>query len=35
MLGFDIASIPGLSGFVREQVHATLGPMMYDPNGEI
>ncbi|KAI6045089.1 tricalbin [Pisolithus marmoratus] len=30
--GFDIAHIPGLSEFIREMVHATLGPMMYDPN---
>lgn len=30
--GFDIGNIPGLSGFIREQVHANLGPMMYYPN---
>ncbi|KAI8968003.1 C2 domain-containing protein [Mycotypha africana] len=30
--GFDINNIPGLESFVREQVHATLGPMMYAPN---
>lgn len=30
--GFDIAHIPGLSEFIREMVHANLGPMMYDPN---
>ncbi|KDR84854.1 hypothetical protein GALMADRAFT_107257 [Galerina marginata CBS 339.88] len=30
--GFDIASIPGLSSFIRDMTHATLGPMMYDPN---
>ncbi|KAF8624817.1 hypothetical protein AX15_005704 [Amanita polypyramis BW_CC] len=30
--GFDIANIPGLSSFVRETTHATLRPMMYDPN---
>ncbi|KAF9229629.1 tricalbin [Gyrodon lividus] len=30
--GFDIAHIPGLSESIREMVHATLGPMMYDPN---
>lgn len=24
--------IPGLHGFVREQAHAILGPMMYAPN---
>ncbi|KAL0082033.1 C2 domain-containing protein [Phycomyces blakesleeanus] len=31
-LGFDINSIPGLQSFVQDQVHATLGPMMYAPN---
>jgi Ca2+-dependent lipid-binding protein len=30
--GFDINHIPGLAPFIREQVHANLGPMMYDPN---
>jgi len=30
--GFDVGNIPGLSSFIREMVHATLGPMMYDPN---
>ncbi|KIJ68717.1 hypothetical protein HYDPIDRAFT_81596 [Hydnomerulius pinastri MD-312] len=30
--GFDIAHIPGLSEFIRDMLHATLGPMMYDPN---
>ncbi|KAF8971456.1 C2 domain-containing protein [Flammula alnicola] len=30
--GFDIANIPGLSSFIRDMTHATLGPMMYDPN---
>ncbi|KAI8070191.1 C2 domain-containing protein [Thamnidium elegans] len=30
--GFDINNIPGLESFVQEQVHATLGPMMYRPN---
>ncbi|KAH0838563.1 C2 domain-containing protein [Lanmaoa asiatica] len=30
--GFDIAHIPGLSEFIREMVHASIGPMMYDPN---
>ncbi|KAI8365587.1 C2 domain-containing protein [Blakeslea trispora] len=30
--GFDINNIPGLESFVQEQVHATLGPMMYAPN---
>ena len=24
--------IPGLSSFIRDMTHATLGPMMYDPN---
>ncbi|BEI84326.1 hypothetical protein CcaverHIS002_0409300 [Cutaneotrichosporon cavernicola] len=31
-LGVDINSIPGLAPFIRDQVHANLGPMMYDPN---
>ncbi|KAI8059246.1 C2 domain-containing protein [Gongronella butleri] len=30
--GFDINNIPGLQTFVRDQVHANLGPMMYAPN---
>ncbi|KXN83626.1 hypothetical protein AN958_01192 [Leucoagaricus sp. SymC.cos] len=30
--GFDIANIPGLSSFIRDMTHATLGPMMYEPN---
>lgn len=30
--GFDIGNIPGLNGFIREQVHANLGPMLYYPN---
>ncbi|KAI0961143.1 hypothetical protein AcV7_000325 [Taiwanofungus camphoratus] len=30
--GFDIGFIPGLSAFIRDMVHSTLGPMMYDPN---
>ncbi|RIA91284.1 C2 domain-containing protein [Glomus cerebriforme] len=30
-LGFDIGIIPGLSSFIRDQVHATLRPMMYAP----
>jgi len=30
--GFDIGFIPGLSSFIREMVHSTLSPMMYDPN---
>lgn len=24
--------IPGLHSFIRDMTHATLGPMMYDPN---
>jgi len=32
MLGFDINFIPGLESFIQEQIHANLGPMMYDPN---
>lgn len=30
--GFDINNIPGLQGFIRDQVHNNLGPMMYYPN---
>ncbi|KAF7320046.1 hypothetical protein MKEN_00788800 [Mycena kentingensis (nom. inval.)] len=30
--GFDIANIPGLSSFIRDMTHATLAPVMYDPN---
>ncbi|KAL0092399.1 C2 domain-containing protein [Phycomyces blakesleeanus] len=30
--GFDINNIPGLESFVKDQVHSTLGPMMYSPN---
>ncbi|KAI8992390.1 hypothetical protein BDB01DRAFT_882480 [Pilobolus umbonatus] len=30
--GFDVNNIPGLEGFVRDQVHAILGPMMYYPS---
>ncbi|KAF5356241.1 hypothetical protein D9756_004179 [Leucocoprinus leucothites] len=30
--GFDIANIPGLSSFIRDMTHSTLGPMMYEPN---
>ncbi|EIW86483.1 tricalbin [Coniophora puteana RWD-64-598 SS2] len=30
--GFDVGHMPGLSAFIRDQVHANLGPMMYDPN---
>ena len=31
-LGLDINTFPGLAPFIRDQVHANLGPMMYDPN---
>ncbi|EED19084.1 membrane bound C2 domain protein (vp115), putative [Talaromyces stipitatus ATCC 10500] len=31
-LGFDINFIPGLEGFIKEQIHGNLGPMMYEPN---
>ncbi|WFD05239.1 hypothetical protein MVES1_000567 [Malassezia vespertilionis] len=31
-LGLDVAALPGLSGFIQNQVHANLGPMMYNPN---
>ncbi len=30
--GFDMNFVPGLESFIMEQVHANLGPMMYDPN---
>ncbi|KAF8807280.1 transmembrane protein [Phlegmacium glaucopus] len=30
--GFDIANVPGLSTFIRDMTHATLEPMMYEPN---
>ncbi|KAI1318055.1 hypothetical protein EDD11_007289 [Mortierella claussenii] len=30
--GVDIAHIPGLHSFIRDQTHAILGPMMYAPN---
>lgn len=30
--GFDIGNIPGLTTFITEQIHNTLGPMMYSPN---
>lgn len=32
VLYVDSAQIPGLSAFIREMTHGTLGPMMYDPN---
>ncbi|KAL3465175.1 C2 domain-containing protein [Aspergillus heterothallicus] len=31
-LGFDINFIPGLESFIKDQIHANLGPMMYEPN---
>ena len=31
-IGFDLSLIPGLSAFIDGQIHANLGPMMYDPN---
>ncbi|BGP56395.1 Tricalbin-2 [Rhodotorula sphaerocarpa] len=31
-VGFDLSLIPGLQPFIQSQVHASLGPMMYDPN---
>lgn len=30
-LGFDINVIPGLESFIRNTVHANLGPMLYEP----
>lgn len=30
--GFDINFIPGLESFIQEMIHATLAPMMYEPN---
>lgn len=32
MLGFDINFIPGLEGFIQEQIHGNLQPIMYEPN---
>lgn len=32
MFGFDMNLVPGLEGFIQEQIHANLAPMMYDPN---
>jgi Ca2+-dependent lipid-binding protein len=29
---FDISNIPGLQPFIQDTIHATLGPMMYEPN---
>lgn len=30
--GFDINFIPGLEGFIKDQIHGNLAPIMYDPN---
>lgn len=30
--GFDVGNIPGLSAFIKDQVHSNIGPMMYHPN---
>lgn len=30
--GFDINFIPGLEGFIKEQIHGNIGPIMYAPN---
>lgn len=30
--GFDINFIPGLEGFILDQIHGNLSPMMYAPN---
>ena len=30
--GIDINFIPGLEGFIKDQIHGNLGPIMYDPN---
>ncbi|KAF7723819.1 hypothetical protein EC973_001603 [Apophysomyces ossiformis] len=30
--GFDVNVIPGLQSFIRDQIHAILGPLMYAPN---
>ena len=32
MLGFDINFIPGLESFIKDQIHANLSPIMYQPN---
>lgn len=32
MFGFDINNIPGLAASIRNRVHESLGPRMYDPN---
>lgn len=30
--GLDVSALPGLSGFIHNQVHSALSPMMYSPN---
>lgn len=30
--GIDMGFVPGLSGFIQDQIHANLGPMFYTPN---
>ena len=30
--GFDMNFVPGLESFIKEQIHANLGPIMYDPH---
>lgn len=30
--GLDVSALPGLSGFIQNQVHSALSPMMYSPN---
>ncbi|CEG70147.1 hypothetical protein RMATCC62417_06095 [Rhizopus microsporus] len=30
--GFDVNLIPGLQSFIKDQLHAILGPLMYAPN---
>lgn len=32
LFGVDIGFLPGLNSFIREMVHANLGPMFYAPN---
>ncbi|GAA6050737.1 hypothetical protein JCM3770_006601 [Rhodotorula araucariae] len=31
-VGFDLSMLPGLYPFILNQIHASLGPMMYHPN---
>jgi Ca2+-dependent lipid-binding protein len=32
MLGFDINFVPGLESFIKDQIHANIGPIMYHPH---